>query len=450
MEPMRSHILIIDDDAGLREILRDRLEVENFEVSEAKSGEEGLARLRDREPDVVLLDLQLPGRDGFDLLEQFKVERVDSAVVMMTAYGSIEKAVEAMRYGAFDFVTKPFGLARICAIVARGAEHARLRREIAYYREVAAGEMPSFVVESPAMRDVVETARKAAMSSATVLLLGESGTGKEVLARAIHRWSARCERPYVTLNCVALSPGLLESELFGHEKGAFTGADSQRRGRFEQARNGTLLLDEIGATEAGLQLKLLRVLQEGTFERVGGNQSHRADVRIIAATNRNLTREVEEGRFLADLYYRLSVVPIQLPPLRERREDVPALVHYFLQKYALEARHELLHITPRALQRLREHDWPGNVRELENCIVRAVVLGSGAEIDLDDLPEHLLQDTGGEEGLADGYHALVAEHKRQILTSALHKSGGNQTRAAELLGLQRTYFARLIKQLGIK
>jgi len=444
-------ILIVDDDDEIRELLRDRLHAEGYAVTEASTGSEGLERIRAEDPNLVLLDLQLPGLDGLSVLEQLQREGMETTVVVITAYGSIEHAVEAMRLGAYDFIPKSFESERIRAIIAKGVERDHLRRENAYFRDLVTSAVSPFIAESPVMQEVMKIARKVAASPTTVLLLGESGTGKEVLARAIHAWSDREDHPYVVVNCVALAENLLESELFGHEKGAFTGADRQRKGKFEVARGGTLLLDEIGATPPSLQLKLLRVLQEGTFERVGGNQSLHADVRIIAATNRDLEKAVAEGRFASDLYYRLNVVPIHLPPLRQRGEDIPPLARYFLQKHTRRTKREIAAIAPQALECLRRYDWPGNVRELENAVERAVVLSTGPEIYLKDLPELLLGiQSAGVEDLEEGYHALMARHKRRVIQQALEQCGGNQTKAARLLGLQRTYLVRLIRQLKLR
>ena len=453
MNEHRARILIVDDDQDIREVMGDRLEAQGFEVTTASNGVEGLQHIRTDDPNLVLLDLQMPEMDGMQVLHQIAEERLDTTVVVITAYGSIQRAVDAMKAGAFDFVPKPFEPERLRVVVEKAVERERLRREHAYLRAEADNASPTLIGDSPKMQEVLGIARKAAESPATILLLGESGTGKEVLARTIHRWSPRRDRPFVAVNCVALPEQLLESELFGHEKGAFTGADRQKKGRFELARSGTILLDEIGATKPDLQLKLLRVLQEGTFERVGGNQVLRADVRILAATNRNLERAIEDGSFLEDLYYRLNVVSLTLPPLRERVEDIPALSHFFLRKYVHEAKREVLDISDEALQHLTAYPWPGNIRELENAIERAVVLGSGTQIEPADLPEQVVgaeRLPQREDNLGIGYHESVDAFRRQIIRAALERTGGNQSRAAEMLGLQRTYLSRLIRNLGLR
>jgi DNA-binding NtrC family response regulator len=453
MVASRGRVLIVDDDVDVREVLVDRLRAEGFETVAASDGAEGLRRIREEDFDLVLLDLQMPEMDGMGVLRRLQEERLDATVVIMTAYGSIELAVEAMKAGAFDFIPKPLHVERLRVVVEKAAERQQLRRENAYFREQAAGALPTLIGDSPKMQEVLKVARRAAESTATVLLLGESGTGKEVLARAMHAWSPRRERPFVAVNCVALSEHLLESELFGHEKGAFTGAHSQRKGRFEVARGGTILLDEIGAMKPDLQVKLLRVLQEGEFERVGGSQAIQTDVRVIAATNRDLERAMAEGTFLKDLYFRLNVVSVSLPPLRERREDIPALARFFLQKYAHEAKRGVTGISEEAMACLSAYPWPGNVRELENAVERAVVLGAGEEVGPEDLPDQVVgmgQPQGPDRAPGAGFHEAVQEYKRQLIRGALEKTGGNQSRAAEALGLQRTYLARLIRTLEVK
>lgn len=320
-----------------------------------------------------------------------------------------------------------------------------------YLRETSEESIPALVYRSPQMQEVVALAQRAAESKATVLLSGESGTGKGVLARAIHAWSGRRERPFVAVNCVALSENLLESELFGHEKGAFTGAEQRRKGRFEVAHSGTIFLDEIGATQTSLQLKLLKVLQEGAFERVGGEESIGIDVRVVAATNRDLRQLIAEDHFLEDLYYRLNVIAIPLLPLRERRDDIEALAHFFLLRFAAETKRVVTGIDESAMQCLLQYNWPGNIRELENAIERAVVLGRGESIGVDDLPEQVVVGAIDKNASVKmGYHAALEESKRQIVQSALAQTGGNQSQAAELLGVHRVYLSRLIKNLGLR
>ncbi len=443
-------VLIIDDEVDIREPLQDRLEAEGYDVRVADDGLAGLRRLRESVPDLVLLDLQMPRLDGMEVLRKIQAEHMDVTVVVITAYGSVARAVEAMRAGAYDFLQKPFDADQMRVVIPRALERARLREQNASLREAAADRRGRFIGRGPRVREILDVAQRAAEGMATILLLGESGTGKEVLAQTIHEWSPRRDQPFIAVNCVALSETLLESELFGHERGGFTGADRQRKGRFELARGGTLFLDELGGTKTGFQMKLLRVLQEGTFERVGGSQSIRADARIIAASNRDLLKAVSEGAFLPDLYYRLNVISIPLPPLRERREDIPELAGFFLEKYVRETKRAIEGLSEEAMESLRSHAWPGNVRELENAIECAVTLAQSPFIEPDDLPAAVVESfRPGQQANPCGFHALVEEFKRQTLSDALAQSGGNQTRAAERLGLQRSYFARLIRKLDV-
>ncbi len=437
---MTARLLIVDDDDAIRDSLAERFAARGYAVRTASSGEEAVEELR-RGVDVVLLDLQLPKGDGFHVLRTMRAEGLPATVVVITAYGTVERAVEAMKEGAYDFLQKPFAPELVEETLRRALERSRLLRENRALRL----SLPDagLVTADPSMEKVAVTARKAAASGATVLLLGESGTGKEVLARSIHAWSERAEGPFVAVNCAALSETLLESELFGHEKGAFTGATVRKEGRLEAARGGTLFLDEIGDTTPAFQVKLLRVLQERTFERVGGNRSIETDLRVVAATNRDLKKLVEEGGFREDLFYRLNVIALTLPPLRERPRDVQALAEAFLAGFAGSA----VRLSGAALDALRAYDWPGNARELRNVVERAVVLSEGDEILPADLSPELFESAAA--GPGDSFHERVADFRRRVLVEALAESGGNQTRAAEKLGLQRTYLARLVKKYGI-
>ena len=451
MKEKKGQLLIVDDDEDIRRTLGDRLRADGYDVKTAANGAEGLRQIRCDAPEVVLLDMQMPEMDGLDVLRQLRTMEMSSTVIVITAYGSIESAVAAMREGAFDFVAKPFEMEHMHLAVEKAMQHERLRRDVRYLRETSEESIPALVYRSPQMQEVVALAQRAAESKATVLLSGESGTGKGVLARAIHAWSGRRERPFVAVNCVALSENLLESELFGHEKGAFTGAEQRRKGRFEVAHSGTIFLDEIGATQTSLQLKLLKVLQEGAFERVGGEESIGIDVRVVAATNRDLRQLIAEDHFLEDLYYRLNVIAIPLLPLRERRDDIEALAHFFLLRFAAETKRVVTGIDESAMQCLLQYNWPGNIRELENAIERAVVLGRGESIGVDDLPEQVVVGAIDKNASVKmGYHAALEESKRQIVQSALAQTGGNQSQAAELLGVHRVYLSRLIKNLGLR
>ncbi|HSD09925.1 MAG TPA: sigma-54 dependent transcriptional regulator [Candidatus Binatia bacterium] len=447
-----ARILVVDDDPDIRTILADRLVARGHEVLESTDGLKALETCSRELPDLMLLDLDLPGADGLTVLERLRQESLPPTVVVITAFATIEKAVEAMRRGAFDFLPKPFQPGLVELTVQKALERNELREENRALRAALPGGKP-LVGASAALGEVTEQARKAAESKSTVLLVGESGTGKEVLARSIHAWSPRASRPFIAVNCVALSEDLLESELFGHEKGAFTGAHHQKAGKFELANHGTVFLDEVGDVRESLQAKLLRVLQEHEFERVGGTKPIRVDIRVIAATNQNLEEAVKTGRFREDLYYRLNVVRLRLPPLRERPEDVPVLVEHFLRKYCAEVGRPMLSVSTEAMDLLKAHRWPGNVRELENAIERAVVLGSGPEITPADLG--LRSDGEGARTAASvaevgPFHDSVESFKKEIIRRALEKAKGNQTRAAEILGLQRTYLARLIKNFALR
>ncbi len=426
-------LLVVDDDPHIARALAERFGGRGFTVATAASGAEAFSKITREHPDVVLLDLQLPEGDGFWVLRRLREENVEATVVVITAFGSVEKAVQAMKEGAYDFLQKPFEPSLVEETVRRAMERSTLRRVVRAQRVEG--------VPLVGMAASAELGRKAARSDATVLLLGESGTGKEVMARSIHRWSPRAEGPFVVVNATALAETLLESELFGHEKGAFTGAQARRLGKFELAHGGTIFLDEIGDIPPATQAKLLRVLQERSFERVGGTESVTVDVRVLAATNRDLKARVAEGAFREDLFYRLNVVTLTLPPLRERRGDIRPLAEHFLREFKPSAR-----FAPETLSVLERHDWPGNVRELRNAIERAVVLHDGDEIAPGDLAVETLL-PGGQ--TPDSYHTQVAEFRGRIIRETLARFGGNQTKAAEALKLQRTYLARLIRQLGI-
>jgi len=440
---MKARLLIADDDESIREALVERFGARGYAVRAVGDGGAALEALRGG-VDAALLDLRMPVMDGQTVLERAHEEGVGAAIVVVTAHGDVDAAVAAMRAGAYDFVTKPFDARRLEATVARAAERSRLARRAA---SADAGERHEARWADPAMARVMETATRAAATNSTVLLLGESGVGKEVVARAIHAASERANEPFVAVNCAALTESLLESELFGHEKGAFTGADARRIGRLEAAHGGTLFLDEIGDTSPALQSKLLRVLQERRFERVGGSQPIEVDLRLVAATNRDLRAAVKAGDFREDLYYRLAVVDIEILPLRERPADTALLAEAFTASLAREMKRATPRLSDAALAALRAHPWPGNVRELKNAIERALVLCDGDEVVLEDLPPEVQR--GGDGPAGDGYHDRVDRYRAQVLKEALDATGGHRTRAAESLGLQRTYFARLIKKYGV-
>ena len=450
MGEYRAKVLIVDDDPSARKILESRLRMMNFQAIVASSGSEALEQVRREAPSIVLLDLQMPKMSGIDVLRSLKREGLEAAVIVVTAHATIESAVEAMKQGAYDFITKPLDPKHLEIVLDKAVERESLRAQNRFLQTEIEGRLVEIITENSAMRNLVQLAQRAAGSNSTILLLGESGTGKEVLARKIHQWSLRANYPFTVVNCVAIPEQLLESELFGHERGAFTGAHQLKRGKFEVADRGTVFLDEIGEVPPSIQTKLLRVLQDHEFERVGGTRSIKADIRVIAATNSDLERSVKEGRFREDLYYRLNVVGIKLPPLRERKEDVPVLVEHFLRKYAGELKKPLKRLTSDALDGLIAYHWPGNVRELENVIERAMVLSTGDQIGLEDLPLQISSGPRREAFRGREFHDAVKEFKRWKIQDALKQSQGNQTKASELLGLQRTYLAKLIRLLQMK
>jgi len=369
-------ILVADDDPYIGKVLTDRLEALGHRVLLAASGKGVLELLERHDPQVALLDIAMADITGIEVLKEIRRRGRDFPIVMITAYGSIDLTVQAMREGAYDFIPKPFKLDHIALVIQKAIEQQRLRRKVEILSEETDKRYQLLIGKSSQMTQAVETARKAAQAKATVLLLGESGTGKELFARAIHNWSERKDGPFVAINCVGLSKELLESELFGHEKGAFTGAHQLKKGKVELAHGGTVFLDELGDILSEVQAKLLRFLQEREFERVGGTKSIRVDVRIVAATNRDIAAYVQDGRFREDLYHRLNVIPIRLPPLRERKEDIADLSQFFLKRFSLDAKKNFTEITNEALEKLTSYNWPGNVRELANVIEHAVVLGS--------------------------------------------------------------------------
>ncbi|MDD9946511.1 MAG: sigma-54 dependent transcriptional regulator [Myxococcales bacterium] len=457
-----ARILVVDDDRAIRKIIKDRFAALGHVLDTANDGQEAVAKLDTFAPDLMLLDLRMPNLDGFGVLRALRERSQRPEVIMLTAHGSIEAAVQAVQLGATDFIQKPFDTAHLELVVHRTLAAARLRQRVDHLQTELSGRHSLIAGQSEAMRQIVRTAERAAPSEATVLLLGESGSGKEVMARFIHQHSPRVGGPFVALNCATLSGELLASELFGHERGAFTGAVKDKPGRLEQAAGGTLFLDEIGELSADLQAKLLRVLQEREFERVGGTRVIRADVRVVAATHRNLAEALRTGTFREDLYYRLNVVSLRVPPLRDRRQDLPALLSHFLARHAGEAARPRLSLSEEANRALLAYDWPGNVRELSNAMERCVVLAEGDRIEVGDLPEEVRDVAGtsatrsndpGAQGVdftGLSYHDAVAEAKRHIITAALSETSNHQTRAAELLGLTQPYLARLMKNLGMR
>ncbi len=444
-EIKKVRVLVVDDDEGARDALATLLAGEGYRAEVAMDGAAALELVTERAPNIVITDLQMPGMDGMELLGRLRAENPHIPVIVVTASTDVTAAVRAMRSGAEDYLTKPIDFDALLLVVERAlerralqAETENLRRQL---RDRDGDGLRGLVGASPAMQTVYRTARQVAASRATVLLTGESGTGKGELARAIHELSPRAKEPFVALHCAALAESLLESELFGHERGSFTGADKRRVGRFEQADRGTLFLDEVGEIPMLTQVKLLRVLQERTFERVGGNESIKVDVRVIAATNKDLANEVREGRFREDLYYRLNVVHIEMPPLRMRANDVVVLADHFLQKFARENNKIIDKLSTAARAKIGQHRWPGNVRELENAIERAVVLSEGDVIEADALPFDSMPVTQGAVRIPG---ATMAEIERYAILTTLDAVNGSTTKAANVLDISaRTIQYRL-------
>lgn len=468
---MRAKILIVDDDPDILLSLQNRVSFMGHEPLTAANGKEALHLIQEEEPDLVLLDLELPMISGLDVLKQVSETSVrrdasdqDSAqnsatyttplIVMLTAYGTIERAVQAMQLGAFDFVPKPFTADHLTVVIKKALNTVALHRQVATLRKEVEVQFEPAITSNKQMGVQLATAKQAAASPVTVLLLGETGTGKEVVARAIHRWSPRASKPFVAVNCAAFPENLLENELFGHEKGAFTGAIKREPGKIEVAEGGTLFLDEIGDMPLTMQSHLLRVLNDKTFYRVGGTQEVRADVRFIAATNKDLPQAIRQGTFREDLYFRLAVITVALPPLRERLDDLPALADYFLTQPGKFGLNRRCLLSDAALQALQRYPWPGNVRELENVLTRAMVLCPGDTIG----PEHLALTTIASPPTSQvfnpdvvffTYHQSMDAYGQKLIEEALRRNGWNQTKAAAELGLQRTYLTKLLRQKQI-
>ena len=448
---MKTRILVVDDEEKLRRVIELQLATAGFEVDKAGSAEEALKVVE--RADLVLTDLKLPGMDGLELLAAIRRQNMRSPVIVMTAFGSVEVAVEAMKSGAADFLLKPFSLDHLMAVVHKALEVRALRDENRQLKEELGRryQFDNIVGRSPAMREIFATVERVAPSRATVLLAGESGVGKDLIARAIHFHSPRRDRPFVKINCTAIPENLMESELFGYEKGAFTGANTTKPGKFEQADTGTVFLDEIGDVPPSIQVKLLRILQEREFERLGSNKTRHIDVRVIAATNQDLRAALEQGTFREDLYYRLNVVPIDIIPLRERMQDIPFLAEHFLSKYVLETGKKVDTITPAAMAKLSAYHWPGNVRELENAIERGVVMCTGdqldaADIKLDNAPRP--RAATGEFSLPPGM--TLDNYEQEIIREALRRADGNKSQAARSLGLTRNALRYRLAQMGLE
>jgi DNA-binding NtrC family response regulator len=450
--PNKEKILVVDDDLDMLDMLRDRLNHFGYPVDTASTGGEALKKIAQIRPALLLLDLQLPDMSGMDILRTVK-EDEGICVIMITGLSTLENAVQAIREGAFDFVPKPFSSDHLEVVIKKALSLQALKRTNDALREELSKSYREIIGESRRLEQSKKMAQRAAQTDSTVLLLGESGTGKEVFARSIHRWSPRAQRPFIVVNCVTLREELLESDLFGHEKGAFTGAHQMRRGKLEIADGGTVFLDEIGDMKPDLQAKLLRFLQEREFERVGGNQTISVDVRIVAATHRDLRQAVLLKKFREDLFFRLNVVSLSLPSLRERKEDIEELSAFFLLQSCQQVKRGPMILSKEAMSALMEYHWPGNIRELKNLIERAVVLVPGNEIKPEDLAL-LPADKKEQKEEAEGetiqpYHSGVLSYQKKLIHAALQRSDGSQSKAATILGLQRTYLSRLIKQLEL-
>jgi DNA-binding NtrC family response regulator len=452
-------VLVVDDEEIMREILETLLTRQGYEVRLASSGQEGLDLARALPFDAALVDIMMPGLNGIETLDELKRIDEDLAVIIITAYASVESAISAMKSGAFDYVTKPFKNEEVLVVVRNAMERRRLVHENRNLRQSIQERYHKFaniIGRSPKMRQVFDLIIQAAPSRSTILIQGESGTGKELVARAIHSNSSRSERSFVTVNSGNLPPDLLESTLFGHVKGAFTGAVYPKKGMFDLADRGSIFFDEIGNVPLETQAKLLRVIQERDFMRLGGMETIKVDVRIIAATNVDLRQMMEEGKFREDLFYRLHVISIQLPPLRERKDDIPLLVQHFLHKYSEENRKGDLELSPEALDLLTEYDWPGNVRELENVIERAVVLTSGPRIGVDLVPDHVRRAPNFHmpqfvlppDGIS--FKDVITDFEKKLIESTLEAAGGVQKRAAELLHIKPTTLNEMIKRYDIR
>ena len=448
MKRTPAHLLIVDDDRVTIDLLNEVLSQEGYEVSTALSGEEAIARGTDNLFDIVITDVRMGEKDGMEVLRFFKKSAPDTTVIMITAFGSIETAIEAVREGAFDYISKPFKLDEIKFTLRRALEQRRLIQENKHYRQELLDkyQFKNVIGRTPQMFQVYKTIAKVADTKSTVLLCGERGTGKELIARSIHYNSQRNNQPFIPVDCASLVETLIESELFGHVRGAFTGASSTKRGLFEEADGGTLFLDEVGNLSLLMQSKLLRFLQEHEIKRVGGTESIKVDVRVIAATNQPLEPLVKNGKFREDLFDRLNVVTITLPPLRERKEDIPLLANYFLRKFSEENHKNISHISPEALEIIAGYSWPGNVRELEHTVERSVILSIHPIILPEDLPRKMFEETKGPEVQIPEEPLSLRELEKRYVMKVLERTGGNKKKASEILGIDRATLYRILEK----
>lgn len=448
---MKFTLLIIDDEKNIRDGLAANFELEDYNVKTAASGEEGIELISKGDIDLVITDLRMPGISGEEVLKHVATVTPGIPVIILTGHGSIDAAVDAMRHGAYDFLTKPLNLDQLGMIVKRALESREMKLEHQELKKSVESKaaFKGMIGKSPAMQKIQETIAKAAASKASVLITGESGVGKEVVARAVHELSNRKDKKMVDVHCAALSETLLESELFGHEKGAFTGADHLQKGRFERAHGSTIFLDEIGEINQSVQIKILRVLAEKKFERVGGEQTINVDVRVVAATNKNLEEEIKAGRFREDLYYRLNVIHIHVPPLRERKSDLPLLMASFLATFNEENGKSIKGFDNKAKSAMNRYDWPGNIRELRNCVESAVVMCSGDEITLDDLPPNVSSNSG-EDTIQIPFGTTLDAAERIVIEQNLAANKNNKTKTAEILGIGRKTLQRKLAEWGIE
>lgn len=448
---MKFTILIIDDEDNIRNGLATNFELEDYEVKTASNGQEGLDLIAKGDIDLVITDLRMDGISGEEVVKHVTTETPGIPVIVLTGHGSIDAAVEAMKSGAYDFLTKPLNLDQLNLIVKRALEN----RELSLQHKLLKEEIESsacleqMIGRSAEMQKVFSMIKKVAPAKASVLITGESGVGKELVANAIHNLSGRKDKAFIKVHCAALSESLLESELFGHEKGAYTGADSMQKGRFELAHGGTIFLDEIGEINQNVQIKILRVLQEKTFERVGGEKSISVDVRIVAATNKNLEEEVKAGRFREDLYYRLNVVHLKVPSLKERKDDLPLLIDSFIKKFAAENEKEIIGIDSKAKAALLKYDWPGNIRQLQNCIESSVVMSNGKQIKLEDLPLSVSEYTG-QEAISIPMGISLEDAEKIIIMQNLSANKGNKSKTADVLGIGRKTLHRKLNEYGLE
>lgn len=448
---MKETILIIDDEEELRNLLTTLLKLEGYQVFQAATGREGMLLAEREEPAVIISDVRLPDISGLSLLPRFKEQNPRAEVIVLTAYGTIEDGVQAIKEGAFDYITKGDEDNKIVPVVQRAMEKARMRLQIEHLQR-SVGQKYHFdniIGKAASIRQAIEVARKAAETDVPVLLLGETGTGKEIFAQAIHHAGSRKEQPVIAINCSAFAKDLLESEMFGYKAGAFTGATKNKKGLFEEAHKGTLFLDEIGDLDLALQAKFLRALEEQSFIKAGDTKPTRVDVRLIAATNRNLEKEIEAGNFRADLYYRIGVMKIELPALRERPEDIPLFAEYFIRDFARKMKRNITAVSPAFMERLKEYSFPGNIRELRNVIERAVILSEGQKLTEQQLPKEFFPEKPGIPAAPEESTGKLEAIEKQHILKILQQTGGNKTRAAELLGIGLTTLYRKLQRYGI-